>query len=186
MTNQKLPVGIWTIDAGHSHVEFAVRHMMIATVKGRFAEVAGTVRIPDSGGSPEVDVRIASASIDTRQEQRDAHLRSPDFFDAERYPEIRFVSTRAERKGQGWAVEGDLTMRGVTRPVALEVVEQGSGRDPWGNERLGVTAIGRLDRREWGLTWNQALETGGILVSDEVKITIEAELVRQAEAAQAA
>jgi polyisoprenoid-binding protein YceI len=175
----------WTIDPTHTEVSFAARHLMISTVKGRFADVKGTVEIPATG-EPKVDVTIGTASIDTRTEQRDAHLRSPDFFDVEKYPEIRFVSTKAVRTDDGWKVTGDLSMHGVTKPVTLNVAEEGSVRDPWGNDRMGFSARGKLDRREFGLTWNAALEAGGVVVGDEIKLHIDAELVRQAAAVQAA
>src|ERR1044071_3911760 len=127
----------WTIDPAHFDVEFAVKHMMIATVKGRFADVKGTVELTDNG-QPTVDVTIGTKSIDTRQEQRDNHLRSGDFFDVETFPEMRFVSIRAERDGSEWKVTGNLTIKGVTKPVTLEVTEEGTGKDPWGNERMGI------------------------------------------------
>src|SRR4051812_42971300 len=173
-----IKAGTWAIDPAHTEVSFGVRHLMISTVKGRFADVKGTVEIPASG-DPKVDVTLATASIDTRNEQRDAHLKSADFFDAAQYPEIRFASTNAARTDDGWNVTGDLTIHGVTKPITLEVTEEGSGRDPWGNERIGLSARGKLDRREFGLTWNTALETGGVLVGDEIKLHIDAELVKQ-------
>jgi len=176
---------IWTIDAAHSEVGFAVRHLMISTVKGRFADVKGAVEFADNA-DPKLDVTIGVASIDTREGKRDAHLRSADFFDAEKYPEIRFVSTKAVRADGGWKITGNLTMHGVTKPVTLDVTEEGTGRDPWGNERMGFSALGKLDRREFGLTWNAALETGGVLVGDEIKLSIDAELVKQAAAVKAA
>jgi polyisoprenoid-binding protein YceI len=176
---------IWTIDPAHTEVSFAVRHMMISTVKGRFADVKGSVTIPDEG-EPTLDVTIGVASIDTREEKRDAHLRSADFFDAEKYPEIRFVSTKTVRAVDGWKITGNLTMHGVTKPVMLDATEEGTVRDPWGNDRMGFSARGKLDRREFGLTWNAALEAGGVLVGDEIKLHIDAELVKQKAAAKAA
>lgn len=175
----------WTIDPAHTDVEFAVKHMMIATVKGRFADVKGTVEVPDVG-QPKIDVSIGIASIDTRQEQRDTHLRSPDFFDAEKYPEMHFAGTRVESTRDGWTVTGDLTIRGVTKPVTLDVTNEGTGRDPWGNERMGISAATKIDRREFGLTWNAALEAGGFLVGDDVKISVNAELIKQSAAVKAA
>jgi polyisoprenoid-binding protein YceI len=176
---------IWTIDPAHTEVSFAVRHMMISTVKGRFADVKGSVAIPDEG-EPTLDVTIGVASIDTREEKRDAHLRSADFFDAEKYPEIRFVSTKTVRAVDGWKITGNLTIHGVTKPVMLDATEEGTVRDPWGNDRMGFSARGKLDRREFGLTWNAALEAGGVLVGDEIKLHIDAELVKQKAAAKAA
>lgn len=171
----------WTIDPTHTEVGFAVRHLMISTVRGRFADVKGAVAIPDAA-EPSIDVTIAAASLDTRTEQRDTHLRSADFFDVEKYPEIRFVSTKAARTDDGWKVTGDLTMHGITKPVTLDVTEEGSVRDPWGNDRMGFSARGKLDRRDFGLTWNAALEAGGVVVGDEIKLSIEAELVKQSAA----
>lgn len=171
---------LWAIDPAHSNVEFAVKHLMIATVKGRFAEVSGTLHLDEA--QPEqsvVDVRIGAASIDTRQPDRDAHLRSADFFDVENHPAITFKSTRVTRVGDEYRVDGDLTIHGATRPVSLRVNEEGRTRDPWGNERVGFSATTKINRKEFGLTWNQVLETGGIAVADEVKISIDLELVKQ-------
>jgi polyisoprenoid-binding protein YceI len=176
---------IWTIDPAHTEVEFAVKHMMIATVKGRFSNIKGAVELPDVG-EPKVEVTIGVASIDTRQEQRDAHLRSPDFFDVERYPEMRFVSTKTESAANGWTVTGELTIKGITRTVTLDVTNEGTARDPWGKERMGVTASTKVDRREFGLTWNAALEAGGFLVGDDIKISVNGELVKENAAARAA
>jgi polyisoprenoid-binding protein YceI len=173
--------GTYAIDATHSNVEFAVKHMMISTVKGRFGDVKGTIVIPEQG-QPTLDVTIAAASIDTRTEARDNHLRSADFFDVEKFPEIRFVSTKAVRSDDGWKLQGDLTMKGVTKPVTLAVVEEGTGVDPWGNQKAAFSATGKFNRSEFGLSWNAALETGGVLVSDEVKVAIDAQLVKQAAA----
>src|SRR5688572_266891 len=119
----------WTIDPAHTDVEFAVKHMMIATVKGRFSDIEGTAEAPDAG-EPTIEVTIGVGSIDTRQEQRDTHLRSADFFDVSNHPEMRFVSTKAERTGDGWKVNGNLTIKGITRPVSLDVTSEGTGRDP--------------------------------------------------------
>ena len=170
----------WKIDPSHSHVEFAVKHLMISTVKGRFAGVEGTVRLDESNPqAAAVDVRIDVASIDTREAQRDAHLRSADFFDAEKYPTLTFSATRIQdRKGNTFTLAGDLTIHGVTRPVNLDVTEEGRTRDPWGNERLGVSATTKIKRSDFGLTWNQALEAGGVLVGDEVKVLLELELLK--------
>ena len=181
---QALSNGTYAIDATHSNVEFAVKHMMITTVKGRFGDVKGTVEIPRSG-QPKVDVTIAAASIDTRVDARDNHLRSPDFFDAEKYPTLRFVSTKAEPTDDGYTLVGDLTIRDVTRPVKLAVTAEGTGVDPWGNQKIAFSAAGKINRTDFGLTWNAALETGGVLVSEDVKLSFDVQLVRQA-AAQAA
>ena len=171
--------GTYTIDAIHSNVEFAVRHMMISTVKGRFGDVRGTLEIPENG-QPTVDVIIQTTSIDTRAEQRDGHLKSADFFDVEAFPEMRFKSTKVARTGDGYSLTGDLTIKGVTRPVTLSVTEEGAGVDPWGNQKAAFAATGRINRGDFGLNWNAALETGGVLVSDEVKLLVDAQLVKQA------
>lgn len=184
-TGQTLQTGTatWQIDPAHSHVEFAVKHLMISTVKGTFADVEGTVRVEDEDlTTADIDVTIAAASIDTRAEKRDDHLRSQDFLHAERFPSLRFRSTEVERGGdEELRVKGELTIRDVTREVVLEVEELGSAQDPWGGERAAFTATTKLDRKDFGLTWNQALETGGVLVGDEVRISIDAQLVLQSE-----
>jgi polyisoprenoid-binding protein YceI len=171
----------WSIDPSHSHVEFAVRHLMISTVKGRFTGVSGTVRSDD--GDPargEVDISIDVASIDTREAQRDAHLRSADFFDADNFPTIAFKCRRIDGvSGDRFRVAGDLTIRGVTREVVLDVTSEGRGNDPWGGERAGFSATTKIKRSDFGLTWNQLLETGGVAVGDDVKISIDVELVKQ-------
>ncbi len=170
----------WAIDPAHTTVEFAVKHLMISTVRGRFGDLSGTVELDDENpAASTVDVTISVASIDTRQADRDAHLRSPDFFDVEHFPAMRFKSTRITRDGDALSVEGDLTIRGVTRPVALRVTEEGRTQDPWGGHRVGYTASTRINRGDFGLTWNQALETGGFVVGDEVKISADVEIVRQ-------
>jgi polyisoprenoid-binding protein YceI len=172
---------IWNIDPAHTHVEFAVRHLMISTVKGRFTDIKGTVKSHDADPAKgEVDIEIGVASIDTREPQRDAHLRSADFFDAERFPEITYQSRRIDGvQGDRFALVGDLTIHGVTREVTLDVTSEGRAKDPWGGERAGFTATTKIKRGDFGLTWNQALETGGVLVGDEVKITLDVELVKQ-------
>lgn len=171
----------WIIDPDHTHAEFAVRHMMIATVKGRFAEVRGTLQADESDPSrSSIELEIGAGSIDTRVEQRDQHLRSADFLDAENHPKITFRSKRIEPTGDDrYRVVGDLTIRGTTHEVELDVREEGRGKDPWGGERVGFSVDGRVNRGDYGLKWNQTLETGGVLVGEEVKIHIDAELVKQ-------
>lgn len=169
----------WTIDAAHSHVEFAVRHMMIATVKGRFAEVAGTLQLEGDLADAAVQVEIQAGSIDTRSADRDKHLRSADFLDVENFPVITFESRRVEPTGEDtFDVIGDLTIHGETREVVLKTHKQGEATSPWGQTVAGFRATTEIDRADFGLTWNQALETGGVLVSDRVRITIEVEAVR--------
>ncbi len=169
----------WKIDVAHTTVEFAVKHMMIATVKGHFGQLAGTVTLDDTEPThSSVQVEIEAASIDTRVKQRDQHLRSGDFFNVEKWPTLTFRSRRVERQGDGFRVTGDLTIRDVTREVILDVTDEGRGQNPYGQTIAAFTARTTIDRREFGLTWNQALESGGILVGNDVKISIEAELIR--------
>ena len=178
-TTTPATVTTWSIDPAHSHVEFAVKHMMIATVKGRFGVVHGTVTTDDADPAKGVaQIEIDVDSIDTREPQRDAHLRSADFFDAEKFPKLTFRSSRiTDISGDRFKLSGDLTIHGVTREVTLDVTSEGRGRDPWGGDRAGFSATTKIKRSDFGLTWNQALETGGLLVSDDVKITLDVELV---------
>ena len=172
---------VWNIDADHSEVGFAVKHLMVATVRGTFRRFSGKVVLNEeniSASSIEADIEVAS--IDTRQEQRDAHLRTSDFFDAENFPTISFRSTKVESLRHGYyRAAGELTIRGVTREVVLDVEETGRGGDPWGNQRIGYSARTTINRDEFGLTWNQALEAGGVLVGADVKITIDVQIVKQ-------
>jgi len=173
----------WTIDASHTAAEFSAKHMMITTVKGRIADVRGTIVLDEADlAKSTVEVELAAASIDTRNEQRDGHLRSADFLDVEQFPTITFASRRVEgarlEEGERFQVVGDLTIRGVTREVTLEATYEGRGRDPWGGERVSFSASTKIDRRDFGLTWNAALETGGVLVSNDVRIQIEVQAVR--------
>jgi polyisoprenoid-binding protein YceI len=171
----------WKIDPAHSIVEFAVKHLMISTVKGRFTDVEGELVITDGDPSrSSVTATLKAASIDTRTGQRDDHLRSADFLDAANHAEITFRSTRITGSESEFKVTGNLTIRGVTREITLDATNEGSGKDPWGGERIGFSAKAKLDRREFGLTWNQAIESGGVLVGNEVKISIEIEAVKQA------
>jgi polyisoprenoid-binding protein YceI len=175
----------WDIDVAHSAVHFYVRHMIISKVHGRFAKWSGALTLdPKDLARSSVEVHIDAASIDTQVADRDTHLRSPDFLDVAKFPELTFRSKRVEQAGEGWRVVGDLTLHGVTREVALEAEFAGTGKDPWGNERAGFSARTSLDRRDFGLKWNAALETGGVLVGEKVEIAIELEAVKQA--AQAA
>jgi polyisoprenoid-binding protein YceI len=171
----------WKIDAAHSHVEFAVRHLMITTVRGRFGGVQGTVTTDETDPAKSaVDVTIDAATIDTREAQRDAHLKSADFFDVEQHPAITFTSTGVSHvKGDTFKLAGNLTMHGVTKEVTLDVTSEGRGKDPWGGERAGYSATTKVNRSDFGLTWNQVLETGGIAVGDEIKISLDLELVKQ-------
>ena len=172
----------WQIDPAHTNVSFSVKHLMITTVRGRFADVRGSIRLDESDLTQSfVDVEIGTTSIDTRAEQRDTHLRSADFFDVVKFPAIKFRSRRAEKVGDDrYRVIGDLTIRDVTREVVLDVTDEGRGRDPWGGTRAAFSATTTIDRRQFGLNWNQALETGGVLVGNEIKISIDAQAVKQA------
>jgi polyisoprenoid-binding protein YceI len=170
----------WKIDPAHSSIEFAVKHMMITTVKGRFTDVTGTVTIDNTNpAASKADITINAASVDTRESQRDTHLRSADFFDVERFPHLTFHATRIEGDAHEFKLTGDLTIHGVTRPVTLDVAHEGRGKDPWGGERVGYSATGKIKRSDYGLTWNAALETGGWLVGDDVKITLDVQLIKQ-------
>src|SRR5690348_9914663 len=162
----------WTADVAHSGVEFAVKHLVVSTVKGRFAKFSASITT-DGGILTGITAEIDPASINTGIDQRDAHLRSADFFDVEKYPVMTFTSREIAPKGDGeYTVQGELVMRGETKPVTFHVEVDGTEiKDPWGNRRVGATATGKLSRKEWGLTWNQALEFGGVTVSDEVKFT---------------
>jgi polyisoprenoid-binding protein YceI len=173
----------WTIDPVHSSVEFAVRHLMITTVKGRFTDVTGTVVLDETDPrNASAEITVGVASIDTREAQRDAHLRSADFFDAGTFPTLTFRSRKvADIARDGFTLVGDLTIHGVTREVALDVTTEGRSKDPWGGERAGYSATAKIKRSEFGLTWNQLLETGGLAVSDDVKITLDVQLVKQAQ-----
>ena len=167
----------WQIDPKHSVVEFAVKHMMFSTVKGRFSDVGGTIVYDEHDPArSKVEVEIDAASIDTREPQRDEHLRSADFFEVEKYPTITFRSTRVEPlSSDRMRVVGDLTMHGVTREVALEASFLGSGTNPWGQRVAGFSATGELNRKDFGLNWNAALEAGGVLVGEKIRINLEVE-----------
>jgi polyisoprenoid-binding protein YceI len=170
----------WKIDPAHSNVQFAVKHLMISTVKGLFTDVEGEIVIVDGDPSKSsVSATLKAASIDTRTGQRDDHLRSADFLDAANFPEITFRSTRISGDESEFEVVGNLTIRGVTRVVTLDVTNEGAGKDPWGGERIAFSATTKLDRRDFGLTWNQAIEAGGVLVGNDVKVSIDVEAVKQ-------
>lgn len=169
----------YNIDTSHSEVTFSVRHMMFAKVRGQFKTWTATLAYnPGDPAKTSLQAEIDVASIDTREDKRDGHLRSEDFFHADKFPKMTFKSKSVEPTGKGkYRVVGDLTIRGTTREVGLEVEQTGGGKDPWGNQRVGFSAKGAINRSEFGLTWNQALETGGVLVSDKVEIEIEVQAV---------
>jgi polyisoprenoid-binding protein YceI len=180
-TQSTAAVGVWNLDPTHTLVEFSARHMMITTVKGRFGEVSGTIHFDEADpASSSVEVEIDAAGIDTRSEQRDQHLRSGDFLDVDNHPKLRFRSKGVRgdiRAGTDFDVVGDLTIRGITREVVISARLEGRGRDPWGGDRVSFSGETRIDREDFGLTWNQALETGGLLVSREIRIFLEAQAV---------
>jgi polyisoprenoid-binding protein YceI len=171
----------WNIDPVHSGAEFKVKHMMISNVKGQFTVVNGILSL-DEGDltNSRVEASLDAASVNTRDAQRDAHLKSADFFDVEKFPTLFFKSTRVSRTGEGdLAVAGELTIRGVTRAVVFNVEgPTAPGKDPWGNTRVGLSATTKVNRKDFGLTWNAALETGGILVGDEVTITLDIQFLK--------
>ena len=167
----RVPTGTWTVDPVHSSVEFRVKHMMISTVRGRFGELEGTIEAAPDYHRSKVRGTVKAASIDTNEPHRDDHLRSADFFDAEQHPEIGFESTRIEHVEKGtFRVGGELTMHGEKRPIEFEVTVHGVTRDPQGRDRVGLEVRGTISRGEFGLRWQQALETGGVVVGDEVRI----------------
>lgn len=177
----------YKIDTSHSTVEFSIRHLVIAKVRGRFTDVRGTLELDDADITrSKIQADIVAASINTAEEKRDAHLRSADFFDVESYPLITFTSKAIEQTGSdGYRVTGDLTIHGVTRPIVLDVEDLGRATDPWGNPRVAFTARGSLDRKDYGLSWNQVLEAGGFLVGDRVDISLDVQAVRVAATAAA-
>jgi polyisoprenoid-binding protein YceI len=181
MTTTRTATSTWTIDPTHSVVEFAVKHLMVSTFKGHFRSLEGTVHLDeDNPANSSVTASVDVASIDTQTPDRDAHLRSDDFFNAERYPKMTFRSTRVEQAdGTNWKVTGELTIRDVTKEVVLDTEFEGRIVDPWGNERIGFTAQAELSRKEFGVRWNAAIETGGVVVGDKVRISLNIEIVRR-------
>jgi polyisoprenoid-binding protein YceI len=172
----------WNIDPAHTGINFSVRHMVVSKVRGRFGKYSGTIELDDGDFTrSSVEVSIDASSIDTGVADRDTHLRSPDFFDVAKFPELKFRSHRIERVDDArYRVIGELTIRDVKREVSLDVEYGGRGKDPWGNERVGFVAKTSIDRKEFGLTWNQVLESGGILVGDRVDIDLDVQAVRAA------
>ena len=171
-----LTTGIWAIDPTHSEVGFVARHLMVTKVRGSFADVSGSVVVADELGQSTANVVIKTASVATGTADRDAHLRGEDFFDADNHPEMTFVSTSFD----GDTLVGDLTIKGVTKPVTLDVEYNGVATDPWGNEKAAFEAEGEINRTDWGLTWNANLEKGGVLVSEKIKLVIDVQLAKQA------
>jgi len=184
----KASTTVWTVDPAHAELGFSVRHLMISNVRGRFGKVEGTVAVDNADlNQSKIDVTIDVNSIDTRQEMRDNHLRSADFFDAGNFPTMHFVSKRIVGDvTKDFQVVGDLTIRGTTREIELNAHLEGRGKDPWGNERAGFHLGGSLNRHDYGLDWNVALEAGGVTVGAEVKIAIDVEIFHKLETLSAA
>jgi polyisoprenoid-binding protein YceI len=173
-----LTAGTWTVDAGHSTVGFVARHLMVAKTRGRFADYTATVTIADNPLESTVEAVVQAGSITTDDESRDGHLKSADFFEVETYPTLTLVSTGIEARGADYVLHADLTIRGITKAVDFDLTFEGVVTDPWGNTKAGFTAETEISRKEWGLEWNAALETGGVLVGDKVKIILEIEALK--------
>lgn len=176
----RVPAGAWEVDPAHSSVGFEVKHLMIATVRGHFADFEGVLEAAeDDPSNSRAWGTVRVASIDTGNPDRDAHLRSPDFFDAEHYPEMRFETTRVRHvEGGHYRVSGDLTVKDVTREVEVDATVEGAAEDPWGNERVGISIRGAINRIEFGLTWQQTSSAGALLVGEEVSVLIDVSVVR--------
>jgi polyisoprenoid-binding protein YceI len=173
--------GDYTIDASHSRLGFSARHAMVTTVRGHFTDWSGTAHVDTADpAASSVSLTIKAASIDTGSADRDGHLVSADFFDAETHPDITFVSTSVARDGADWVITGDLTIKGTARPVTVEFEPTGSAQDPFGNVRIGFEGGTAINRKDWGLTWNAALETGGVLVSEKIKLDFDVSAIRNA------
>jgi polyisoprenoid-binding protein YceI len=177
---QGLAQGVWTLDLAHSEIGFTVRHAGISKVRGRFTDASAEARVGESLAESTLHATVNTASFDSGDANRDAHVKGSDFFDVEQFPEMTFVATGVEGDGEDYTVTGDLTIRGVTKPVEVEVEFTGVAVDPFGATRAGFTGETEISRKEFGLTWNAALEAGGVLVSDKVKINLDAALVKQA------
>ena len=179
MPEQSLPeTGTWNLDPAHSSIEFVARHLMVTKVRGGFGSFSGTIEIADNPTESVIDIEVDMGSVTTGSSDRDGHLTSPDFFDVENHPKMTFVSTSIIDKGDGYQVTGDLTVKGVTKPMTLDVEYLGVMTDPWGNAKAAFSATGEVNREDWGLTWNAPLEAGGVLVSKTARIEIEAQAAR--------
>lgn len=182
MSTSVMPqISTWSIDPAHSAAEFKVRHMMISNVKGHFTKITGSLTLNEADVTKSgVEAAIEAASLNTREPQRDTHLKSADFFDVEKFPTLSFKTTRITRNKDGeLQVTGDLTIRGVTRSVVFEVERPSEpAQDPWGNVRIGLSGTTKINRKDFGLTWNAALETGGVLVGDDVTINLDVQFIR--------
>ena len=173
--------GDYAVDASHSRLGFSARHAMVTTVRGDFTDFDGTAHVDaETPANSSVRLTIRTASINTASADRDGHLRSGDFFDSETHPEITFVSTDVERDGTDWTITGDLTIKGITRPVTIPFEENGTAVDPFGNTRVGFEGATTINRKDWDLTWNAALETGGVLVSEKIKLEFDVSAIKSA------
>ena len=173
--------GDYTIDPAHTRLGFSARHAMVATVRGSFKEFTGTAHVDTANpANSKVEVKIVANSIDTGQQQRDDHLRSGDFFESEQYPDITFTSTDVQRDGEDWTITGDLTIKGITHSVAVPFEFAGSATDPFGNTRIGFEGATTIKRSDWGMSFNAALETGGVLVSDKIKLQFDVSAIKNA------
>jgi polyisoprenoid-binding protein YceI len=177
-TRPTIETGTWALDKSHAKIGFTAKHLMVSKVRGHFENFDAKVEIARDLSESKIEVELEAASITTGAADRDGHLLSGDFLDVENHPKLRFVSTDIAGDGEAWKVTGDLTIRDVTRPITLDVVYEGSVIDPWGNEKIGFSASAKMNREDWGLTWNAALEGGGWLVSKDVTLEIEGELGR--------
>lgn len=177
----QIPAGTYTIDPAHSEAGFTARHAMVTKVRGSFTDIEGTITVGDDLAASSVTATISTGSVDTRQADRDGHLKSADFFDVEQYPTMTFTSTGVrDVTDEGFVLDGDLTIKDVTKPVSLETTFGGSAQDPFGNTRLGFEATADIEREQWGLSWNAALDTGGVLVSKKIALTLEVSAIPQA------
>lgn len=170
--------GTWVLDPTHSSIEITARHLMVTKVRGTFKQFSGSITVGDSPETSSVEVSIVAESIDTGVADRDTHLRSADFLDVENHPDITFKSTSITTDGFGYALTGDLTIKGVTKPITLQMEYGGVNVDPWGNEKAAFSATGTFEREDWGIGWNVALETGGVLVGKQFTIDIEVQAAR--------
>lgn len=177
----EITTGTWTFDPSHSELGFSVRHLMVSKVKGRFSSFEGAITVAEDPLQSSVDVSVDLSSIDTRDEKRDAHLRSPDFFETDAYPTMTFVSTAVRAEGDSYVVVGDLSIHGVTRPVELTVEYNGAVTDPWGGKRIGFSAEGEISRKAMGIDIDMPLENGGVVIGDKIKLNLEVEAVLQAD-----
>ncbi|MEO8266756.1 MAG: YceI family protein [Ilumatobacteraceae bacterium] len=173
-----LTPGVWNVDPVHSSVGFIARHLMVTKVRGRFSGFTGTVTIAEDPLASKVEASVDIASIDTRDETRDGHLKSGDFFDSETYPTMTLVSTGIDKDGSDYVLHADLTIRGITKPVDFELEFEGVSGDPWGGTRAGFTAETEINRKDWGLEWNVVLETGGVMLGEKVKIQLDVQTVK--------